>query len=148
MSEQGLSKKQKIINIIIAAVIIIPIIMMTMTIINSKNMIIEQLTELNNMRENAFVEIRPVLMRYRDDHNAFPDKLDKLVPDYISSVPVVLQPYKTPEYDSEDMSIEYISDGETAAFHYRKGYDHTPIIIYDVMTNSYSYKKDTIEADQ
>ena len=150
MTEEKLSKKQKMINIFIAAIILIPIALITISIIQSKNMIIEDLKALNTQREIAFTEIRPILMRYKEEHNVFPDDLKKLVPDYLALIPGVLQMIgnSSVEYDSNDMSIEYISDGVNAAFHYRRGFSHTPIIIYNVVTGSYSNKEDMIEAEK
>ena len=149
MTEQKLSKKQKTFNIIIAAVILIPIIMMTITIIKSKNQMINDLTELNSQREAAFIKIRPLLIQYKKDHNAFPDQLNKLVPEYTMSIPAILNTrnQSTNDYASNDMSMEYISDGKTAAFHFRRGYAHTPVIIYDILSNSYSQKEEPTETE-
>ena len=150
MTEETLSKKQKIINIIIAAIILIPIALMTLSIIQSKNMIIKDLETLDKQREIAFAEISPILIRYKEDNNVFPDDLNKLVPQYTTSIPRVLQVTgeSNEEYDRNDMSMEYVSDGATAAFHYRRGYSHTPVIIYDVLTGSYSDRQDMIEAEK
>ena len=150
MTEETLSKKQKIINIVIAAIILIPIALMTISIIQSKNLIIKDLAELDRQREIAFTEISPILIRYKDDHDVFPDVLNKLVPEYTDSIPRVLQitDESNEEYDRNDMSMEYVSDGVSASFHYRRGYSHTPVIIYNVLTSSYSDKQDIIEAEK
>ncbi|MCW9003727.1 MAG: hypothetical protein OQK70_00590 [Gammaproteobacteria bacterium] len=148
MTENSLSKKQKIINLLIAAVIIVPIIMATYSIIQGKNLIIKQLIELTSQREKAFSEIRPVLIQYKEDHKLFPDTLNQLVPDYIDSIPPVLQSTSQLEYASKDMSLEYISDGESAAFHYRKGYDHTPVFIYDISSGISTETRNSTEDEK
>jgi hypothetical protein len=46
-----------------------------------------------------------------------------------------------------DLSVNYVSDGNSAAFTYRRGYIHTPLVTYDVLTNTYSEEapKDEME---
>lgn len=142
--EQPSSKKQKIIYIIIAALIIIPITILSISVVKSKSYVVEQLVELNKNREQAFIEIRPALMQYKDQHKVFPETLDKLVPDYIATIPKVLlipKPDST-EYDSLDMSIKYSPRGDSASFSYRRGYIHTPKVTYDVVSDSYTEHND------
>ncbi|MDH5473328.1 MAG: hypothetical protein OEY61_10770 [Gammaproteobacteria bacterium] len=143
MSEQKLSKKQKLIYLLIATVIIAPLIMMTITVIKSKNVMIEQLVELNKSREQAFANVRPALLSYKASQGVFPETLKQLMPDYITSIPDVLLIPKstTPEYEVMDLSVNYISDGNTAVFTYRRGYNHTPLVTYDVLTDTYSEEK-------
>ena len=143
MTEQRLSKKQKIIYILIALVIIAPLVMMTITIIKSKNIMIEQLVALNTSREQAFSEIRPALLNYKQTQGNFPETLNLLVPAYINAIPPVLlmEKSKTPEYEVMDLSVNYISTGDTAVFTYHRGYIHTPIVTYDVLDNSYTEEK-------
>ncbi|MDH5766061.1 MAG: hypothetical protein OEZ38_08595 [Gammaproteobacteria bacterium] len=142
--EQPSSKKQKIIYIIIAALIIIPITILSISVVKSKSYVVEQLVELNKNREQAFTEIRPALMQYKEQHKVFPETLDKLVPDYITTIPKVLLIPKpdTTEYDSLDMSIKYSPSGDSAYFSYRRGYIHTPKVTYDVVSDSYTEHND------
>ena len=146
MSEQPASKAQKIFYVFLAAMILVPIIWMTVAIIQTKDVIISELLEINKNRDIAFVEIRPALMRYKEEQGTFPDTLNKLVPKYIISIPDVLLITKDPtlDYDSKDMSVKYIADGTTASFQFRRGYDHTPMITYDVLTGTYSDKIKTV----
>jgi ABC-type glycerol-3-phosphate transport system permease component len=141
------SRLQKILYIFLAAVILIPIIWMSVSIVQTRDLILADLQELNKSRENAFSEIRQILMRYRDEQGEFPETLDQLVPEYTPSISEVLlkkQGEKT-SYNSMDISVKYVSTGSTATFSFQRGYDHTPVIKYDVLTATYSDKTELPE---
>ena len=149
MSEQQkkpTSKAQKIFYVFLAVVIIAPIFLATVYILETKDKMIAEVVEINKKREIAFAEMRPALMRYKDEQGMFPDVLNKLIPKYITSIPAVLLIEKNPNrgYDSEDMSVKYISDESSAVFRFRRGYVHTPMMTYDVLTGKYTEKSESV----
>lgn len=137
--EHHSSKKQKRFYMFLAALIIIPIIILSITVIQSKTHLVDQLVEFNKKRETAFAEIRPALLNYKEQHGTFPESLDKLIPDYIAEVPKILLLEKAPnqEYDTLDLSVQYLTDGKEALFRYRRGLIHTPVISYDIATGTH-----------
>lgn len=143
MSEQASSKIQKIFYTLLAAIILIPIIWLSNYILEASEKMVAEVQEINRNRDIAIENVSPALIRYRDEQGVFPDTLDKLVPNYITAIPEVLLITKDPglEYDSGDMSTKYSSDGTTASFSFRRGYDHLPKITYDVLTGTYSDQK-------
>ncbi len=49
------------------------------------------LRKLNKEREVAFLEVRPHLIKFRNEKGCFPKTLAALVPNYIKEIPHVLQ---------------------------------------------------------
>jgi hypothetical protein len=137
MSTATTSKTEKIFHIILAIIIIGPIIGISAYIINAKNMVVEELAELTVQREAAFVQARPAFMQYKKEHGVFPDALQQLAPDYMSSVPVALQ---SPEDEFPMMAIKYKPAGENAYFHYHTSFGGSVTVVYDIEKNTTFHK--------
>ena len=133
------SKKVKmVLHIIIAIIIIAPIVGITSYIFYAKDLVNEELKELTSQRKVAFVKIRPAFMQYKDEHGAFPDSLQQLVPDYVPLIPQVLQ---SPEDEYPIIAIRYESEGANAFFYYHMGYGEVTTVFYDIGNNVFSYDK-------
>ncbi|MDH5484451.1 MAG: hypothetical protein OEY43_04365 [Gammaproteobacteria bacterium] len=149
MSEEPSSRLQKTLYWFVAAVIIIPIIWASVTIVQTRDMILADLETLNTRREAAFTELRPALLRYREDHGSFPGTLEKLLPDYIPAIPEILL-YRAADktkYNSINLVVTYEQNDAGATFSFQRGYDHTPVVTYDVLSDRYSDRTDAVTPD-
>ena len=126
---------QKIFYAFIAILIIAPIAGITSYIFYAKDLVNEDLKELTIQRKLAFTQIRPAFMDYKKEHGAFPDSLQQLIPDYITSIPGVLQ---SPEDENPIMTIKYKSDGSSASFHYQTSFGQAVTVNYNIEDNAYS----------
>jgi hypothetical protein len=100
--------------------------------INWSNRDIKTLTE---SRHAALKELRPVLLRYKEDTGKFPSKLEALSPQYLPQIPAVLKEQAETEAVKR---IRYESNGETAQFTYHviRGPDSTEV--FDVTKNTFT----------
>lgn len=92
------------------------------------------LTDLTRIRRSALAELRPVLLRYKQEKGGFPQTLDLLVPEYLPQVPLALQ--NAPDVEPVKR-IRYESVGGSARFTYHviRGPDSTEM--FDVAGNSF-----------
>lgn len=135
MSKSSSSTMQKIFYAFIAIIIIVPIAGITSYIFYAKDLVNEDLKELTIQRKLAFTQIRPAFMDYKKEHGAFPDSLQQLIPDYITSIPGVLQ---SSEDENPIMTIKYKSEGSSASFHYQTSFGQAVTVNYNVENNTYS----------
>jgi len=135
MSESSSKKAKTVFHIILAIIIIAPIVGITSYIFHAKDLINDELKELTSQRKVAFAQIRPAVMKYKNEHGVFPETLQQLMPDYVSSIPEVLQ---SPEDEYPIMAIKYISEGSSAFFHYHTGYGEVTTVSYDIGNNVFS----------
>lgn len=90
--------------------------------------------DLAKQREAAVREIRPVIMEYREDHGRFPEKLEVLVPDYISEIPPTLIYNEQDEYYHR---VEYYAPGPYFRFYNFRGPDSG--VTYDIEKDEFEY---------
>ena len=112
-----------------------PIVGINSYIFYAKDLVNEDLKELTIQRKLAFTQIRPAFMDYKKEHGAFPDSLQQLIPDYITSIPGVLQ---SPEDENPIMTIKYKSDGSSASFHYQTSFGQAFTVNYNIENNTFS----------
>ena len=135
MSKSSSSIMQKIFYVFIAIIIIAPVAGLTSYIFQAKDLVNEDLKELTIQRKLAFSQIRPAFMDYKKEHGAFPDSLQQLIPDYITSIPGALQ---SPEDENPIMTIKYKSDESSASFHYQTSFGQAFTVNYNIGDNAFS----------
>ncbi|MCK4951162.1 MAG: hypothetical protein KAS48_05035 [Gammaproteobacteria bacterium] len=135
MSESSSSTIQKIFYVFIAIIIIVPIAALTSYIFQAKDLVNQDLKELTIQRKLAFTQIRPALIDYKKEHGEFPDSLQQLIPDYITSIPEELQ---SPDDENPIMTIKYRSEGSNAFFHYQTSFGQATTVNYDIGNNTFS----------
>ena len=138
MTESSSGKAKTVFHIILAIIIIAPIVCITSYIFYAKDLVQDELKELTIQRKVAFAQIRPAFMRYKNEHGVFPETLQQLMPDYVSSIPEVLQ---SPENEYPIIAIKYISEESSAFFHYHTDYGQVTTISYDIGNNVFSDEK-------
>lgn len=97
-----------------------------------------ELRDLTIKRKQTLNELRPTLLKYKEDRGFFPDKLQDLVPDYLQAVPPELL-----NDGKEDIykKITYrVFEGEARFFFSQiRGPDSR--VTYHVSENRYEYDK-------
>lgn len=88
-------------------------------------------------RDAAFRQIRPALMRYIADHDKAPRSLNRLVPDYISEIPDVLE---SREGLFSLSQVRYAAMGKNARFYYRTSWRPDSKTYYDILDDRHSDK--------
>ncbi len=129
-------KTIKIILTLAVIAVLIPIVLM---VGNFAAIILFQDNEiraLNDQRKIAFARTRPAFLKYRKDHNAFPENLQALVPNYLPLVPEVLL-NNTP--DDPVLKITYAVENGSAGFHFRTTHGPDSGAYYDIGKDIYLY---------
>ena len=96
------------------------------------------LRHLNEERKKLFQELRPVFLRYRQEHGTFPEFLDDLVPTYLKRIPTALvndgakDPYK---------KITYTGNEEDGKFHFHSIRGPDSSTWYSMAENRYKYQE-------
>ena len=144
MSKSSSKKIKTLFHILLAIIIIAPIVGITSYIFYAKDLVNEELKELTSQRKVAFSQIRPAFMKYKNEHGVFPDALQQLVPEYVSSIPDVLQ---SPEDEYPIVAIKYIVEGSSAFFHYHTGYGEVTTMSYDIGSNAFSDDKQRVNTE-
>ena len=93
---------------------------------------------LNKERRQLFRDLRPIFLKYKQENNTFPIKLDDLVPKYIMEIPPALI------YDEEvsaPLKIRYSGDEKDAVFwyHTHRGPDSSEW--YSIAGNQYEHQE-------
>jgi len=86
-------------------------------------------------RDAAFNQIRPALIRYITDHGKAPSSLDRLVPDYISKIPDVLE---SQEGLFSLSQVRYAAMGKNVRFFYKTSWRPNSKTYYDILNDRYS----------
>jgi len=96
------------------------------------------LNALTRQREQALREIRPILLKYKDDHGSFPKTLDGLVPEYLPRIPDIL--VNAGQHDPYKRITYYLVDGKPVfLYRYVRGPDSRAS--YDVVADVFSRDK-------
>ncbi len=77
----------------------------------------KELRELAERREVLLLEIRPVLLAYKEENDCYPDSLRELLPDYTEAIPNDIDPEV--DWGSRLYAINYYSDNCEARFNWR-----------------------------
>ena len=96
------------------------------------------LRALNEQRRQVFNELRPIFLKYKKENNAYPKKLNDLIPKYIKKIPPMLV------YDGNakpGMKISYSGNEKDAVFwyHTHRGPDSSEF--YSIAHDRYQHQE-------
>lgn len=133
--KQLIKKKEVRTNLIIGVVSIITCMAMAHSFILSDL----GLQELTKQRMQTLSQLRPVLLKYKEERGAYPSKLQDLVPNYLQGIPPeLLNDGKNDGY--KKITYEIIKCEEAQFVFFRKrGPDSS--VTYHVSENRYEYDK-------